>query len=608
MTSETSEDDDFLPGPEGEVQELLPGYWVDPETGAWCSLPWPTDPDEKQRLAEHSLGPLLIRWAENRLSDEEFDEFGPGLIDYQTGAEWRFTPGQKRFLILWYHYNENGRFYYRSGIKRGAKGTGKDPIAAAHGDIELCGPSQLVWTQEKGWHGVPHRMPLVQVASNSEAQSKDTLRIANAMWSREARAWHGLDCGETRTILKGRGRFEVLTASEASSEGDPATFIILNESQHMTQSSGGHKITEVARRNVGKSPEAIQARLVEYTNAHQMGSDSTSERSFVGWQQQTSGQYRNLKKDILYDSIEADPNLSIYKKADLELAIKQAYSDAPWSDHERLFDEVRDPRTSAAEAIRFYLNGLAAREDAWIDPRNWDALARPDIVLAEKERIAMFLDCSKSSDATGLVAVRISDGHVITLGVWQAPKGGRGKHWLAPREEVDAKVREAFDRYKVMWFGVDPSPATDDETEALYWATPIDRWHRDFHRRLPLWATPGATIGHSVKFDMRMSQRGARERLQAFTAMAEQCAQWIDEDHSITHDGDSALRLHVHQARKRGNEWGSSLGKESRDSKKHVDLAVCMVGAQLGRRLVLNNPKIRTGTSGRTSRREAVVL
>jgi hypothetical protein len=606
---------------EQQRAELPPGYRIDDRTGAWTSLPWPADDARKRHIMANSLGPLVINWAEGQLQGRQpelFERFGPGLIDYKTGEPWRFTPGQRRFLMLWYWYeldaDGQARYVYRRGVKRGSKGSGKDPMAAAHGNIELAGPSHLVWDEEiKGWTGIQHRMPLVQIASNSEAQSKDTLFIANAMWSNEAREWHQLDCGATRTVLQGRGKFEVLTASEASSEGDPATFIILNESHHMTQTSGGHRVTAVARRNVGKSPKDLQARLCEYTNAHAMGMDSTAQRSFESWQKQVSGQFPNLKADILYDSIEADPNLSIYSTEELRTALAQAYSDAPWHDPERLEGEVLDPDTSAGDSIRFYLNGLAVREDAWVDPRNWDTLVRTDKVLADRERIAMFLDCSKSSDATGLVAVRISDGHVVTLGIWQAPKGGRGKDWLAPRHEVDAKVREAFDRYRVIWFGVDPSPATDDETEALYWKPTIDGWHRDFHRRLSrqgLWATPGATIGHSVLFDMRTSQRGARERLQAFTEMAEQVAQWIDEDRAITHDGDPALRLHVHNARKRRNQWGWSLGKESRDSKKHVDLAVCMVGAQLGRRLVLNNTKIRTGTSegGRSTRgREAYV-
>ena len=450
--------------------EAPPGYWTDPATGAWCTLPWPDDPDEKQRLAEASLGPLLIRWAEGRLSGDEFDLYGPGLVDYQTGLPWRFTPGQKRFLILWYHFDGRGRFVYRSGVKRGAKGTGKDPFGAALCNLELVGPSQL--SQSDGWCGVPHRMPLVQVASNSEAQSKDVLRVANAMWSRDARSWHGLDCGETRTILKGRGRLEVLTASESSSEGDPATFIMLNESHHMTASSGGHRVTEVARRNVGKSPATLQARLCEFTNAHAMGSDSTAQRSFEAWQKQISR--KGFKQDILYDSIEADPNLNIVVPVELDAALRQSYSDAECADLERLADEVRDPRTSVAESIRFYLNGLAVREDAWIDPRRWDALAMVDTV-PDGERIAMSLDCSKSQDSTGLVGVRLSDGYTFVVGFWQPQRGARGKTWLAPRHEVDAAVREAFDRYKVMWFGVDPSPAVDDDTEHLYWADVIDR-------------------------------------------------------------------------------------------------------------------------------------
>ncbi|QAY17605.1 terminase large subunit [Gordonia phage Marteena] len=580
--------------------QLPPGYWVDPESGAWCSIPWPTDPAERQRIAESSLGPLIIRWAENRLTDDEFEEYGPGLIHYQTGEPWRFTRGQKRFLVLWYHYTPQGRFVFRSGVKRGAKGTGKDPFGGAHCNIELAGPSQLVSDGADGWAGVAHRMPLVQISSNSEEQSKDMLRVANAMWSNDAREWHDLDCGETRTILKGRGRLEVLTASEASSEGDPATFIALNESHHMTESSGGHRVTAVARRNVGKSPKTLQARLCEYTNAHTQGSDSTAERSYESWQDQVSGRFKNMRKDILYDSIEADPNLDMTKLPELRKSLVQAYSDAPWADLDRLEAEILDSRTSVAETIRFYFNGLGAAEDAWVDPGKFDTLSRPAAVVADGDQIAMFLDCSKSEDATGLVGCRLIDGHVFVLGLWQRPRGDRGKGWLAPRHEVDAKVRETFTRYRVEWFGVDPSPARDDEDEALYWAELIDQWHRDFGRKLKVWATPGANIGHAVKFDMRLSQRGAVDRNRAFTEMSELVIEWVDErppdaPPSFTHDGDAGLRLHTQHAKRRPNQWGVSLGKESRDSKKLVDLAVCMVGALMGRRIVLNSNKVRVG-------------
>lgn len=577
------------------TSEILPGYRVDPLTGAWLTIPWPGDRDRKSAVIASSLGPDLIAWAEGR-TDE------PGLTDYLTGKPWRFTAGQKRFLILWYAFDENGRWLYRSGLKRGAKGTGKDPFGGAMCDIELVGRSQLLWDEDlERFVGIRHLLPLVQIAANSEAQAKDMLRVANAMFGREARDYYQIDCGETRTILKDGGRLELLTASEKSSEGDAATFIALNESHHMTESSGGHRIAEVARRNVGKSPAALQARLCEFTNAHRMGTDSVAERTFNAWQFQV--QNGRVKQDILYDSIEADPATRLHVPEELAAALAAAYSDAPWADLERLADEVMDQRTSPGDSIRFYLNGLAAAEDAWVDPRAFDALADMDMSLVDGDQIAMFLDCSKSEDATGLVASRLSDGAVFVLGVWQKPHGDRGKTWLAPREEVDAIVRQSFSRYRVEWFGVDPSPATDDQTEALYWKSAIDDWHRDFRSKLKIWATPGAG-GNSVLFDMRTSQRGGVLRNQLFTEVAMLTAREIDEDGAFHHDGNPALRSHTHNAKRRPNQWGFSLGKASRDSHQLVDLAVCMVGARLGRGVALNSGKVRT--SARTKRRVVV--
>jgi len=571
--------------------ELPPGYYLDRwcGTGAWCTLPWP----ERLEDLPPSIGPQIIAWAEWR-SYELTGE--PGLIHYQTGEEWRFTPGQRRFLHLWYAYDpKTGRWLYRRGVKRGAKGTGKDPFAAAMCNCELIGPAQLVYRQGR-WVGQRHRMPLVQVASNSEAQSKDVLRVANAMLPQETREFYAIDCGETRTILKdtGGGRMEILTASEKTAEGDPATFIALNESHHMTESSGGHKIAAVARRNVGKSPAALQARLCEFTNAHVPGNDSEGERSYEAWQAQVSG--RAKRRDILYDSIEAPPSTDLYDDASRLAGLRAAYMDAPWADLERTSDEVLDPSTPVADSIRFYLNGLAVSEDSWVDPRKFDDLARPDLVVADRDQIAMFLDCSKSTDATGLVACRLSDGHVFVLGVWQRPHGERGKGWLAPRHEVDAVGRAAFDRYRVEWVGADPSPARDDEDESLYWMEMLDGWHRDWHKRLKVWATPGR---HSVLYDMRIKTPGGVIRNQQFTRAAMQTAADIDEHGTLTHDGDPALRMHVHNARRRTNPWGVSLGKVTRDSNRLVDLAVCMVGARMGRRIALNSGKVRQKRTGK---------
>lgn len=567
------------------VAELMPGYSVDPATGAWTTLPWPGDPsspythEDRVDKLPPSLGPHIILWGQR------------WLLDPSTGRPWRYTPGQKRFLHLWYAIDpETGRKLYRSGAKRGAKGTGKDPLAAAMAITEFCGPVQFAYYKDGATVGKPLRMPLVQIAANSLDQAGDVLRVANAMMSPELKSTYGIDAGLTRTIRTGGGRIELLTASEKSSEGDPATAIFLNETHHWTHTSGGQKVAAVARRNVGKSPADIQARIVEFTNAHAPGTDSVAEGTFNEWvaQQRRPVEYR----DLLYDSVEAAPTLDASNPDDIMRGLQQAYMDAPWADLERIAAEMLDTRTPVADSIRFYFNGLAAAEDVWVDPRAFDELARPDTIVEEGEKIAMFLDCSKSGDATTLSACRLSDGHVMSLGGWRKPHGHRGKDWLAPREEVDAVVREAFEFYDVQWFGVDPSPATDEETEHLYWMPLIDRWHQDFQRHLKVWATPGAG-GHSVLFDMRMSTSGAVRRNRQFTEAAMQTQVDIEEEKTLTHDGDPMLRLHVHNARRRPNQWGISLGKINRSSDKLVDYAVTMVGARMGRQIALRSPKVK---------------
>lgn len=570
---------------------LVPGYRIDPETGAWATLPWPGDPTlpmtHPDRLAvlPPSLGPQIIGWAEY------------WLVHHLTGEPWRYTLGQKRFLHLWYAVvPETGRWVYRSGVKRGAKGTGKDPCQATVALAELCGPVEFAGFTEDGQPiGRPRRLAKVQLSANSIGQAKEVLEVANQMISPALKRKLNIDIGITRTLIpSSSSKIEVITASEASNEGAPVTASLINESHHMTESNGGSKTAATARRNVAKSPKFIQARSLEFTNAHEMGAGSVAEQSYEAWQEQVAG--LTPYQDILYDSLEADPRLNITDPVQLRRGMEQAYSDSPWADIDGLLAEAMDKRTSPADTVRFYLNGLAANEEAWVDPGKFDSLSRPDIIVDEGEKVAMFLDCSKSTDATTLSACRLSDGHVISLGGWKRPPGARGDDWLAPREVVDAVVREAMEFYQVVWFGVDPSPATDDETEALYWRPMIDQWHRDFARKLKVWATPG-TGGHSVLFDMRMSQPGAVGRNRQFTEAAMQTAVDIDEEGTLTHDGDPMLRNHVHNARRRPNQWGVGLGKVNRSSSKLVDYAVTMVGARMGRQLALRNTKVSASKS-----------
>lgn len=564
------------------AEELLPGYFVDPLTGAWLTLPvFPVG-------VIPTIGYDVVRWVEG------------WMRNHISGEPWRYRPGQVNFALWWYSLAGPGpvpRWLYRSGVRRGAKGTGKDPLMATLAAAELCGPTMPVWDGSR-WRGVQHPFALVQIGANSEGQAKDVLMVLNAMVDAEMATEYGFDKGILRTQIANGSRVELLTNSERSAEGDPATAVFLNETHHMTPTNGGDRLAAVGRRNAGKSPGGM-ARVLEMTNTHMPGEDSVAEQSYDAWQAQVAG--RTKRVDILYDSCEAPPHLRVEDEEQLMAGLRAAYRDSPWSDLERLASEVMDPRTPLADSIRFYFSSLPTAETDWADPRKFDTLAKPDLVVEDGEGIALFLDCSKSGDATTLVGCRMSDGHVMALGCWQRPHGDRGRGWLAPRAEVDARVRELFARYDVWWFGVDPSPAQDDEAETSYWEPLIDQWHRDFREKVLLWATPGESRGSSVMFDMRQSKPGGRERLREFTLVAEQTVQAIEDGKGLTWDGDPVMRSHVHNARRRPNQYGVGLGKRSRDSHKLVDYAVSMVGARLGRRQVLNSGKSRRRRSGRAS-------
>ena len=63
----------------------------------------------------------------------------------------------------------------------------------------------------------------------------------------------------------------------------------------------------------------------------------------------------------------------------------------------------------------------------------------------------------------------------------------------------------------------------------------------------------------------------------------------------FTWDGDVRLRTHMLNTKRVPTKFGMSLGKNNRESNKKIDLAVCLVGARMVRRLYLLNRKKKRG-------------
>ena len=314
-------------------------------------------------------------------------------------------------------------------------------------------------------------------------------------------------------------------------------------------------------RNLAKSG----SRMLETSNAWEPGVDSVAESTWDAWVAQQEGRTRGSGR-ILYDAVIAPPDTDLADETSLMAALEYVYADCPWVDLQVIRDRIWDPRTRPDVARRFYLNQPTASYDAWVTPQAWAALTAADVTVADGDEVVLFFDGSKSRDATALVACRVSDGHVFTVGVWEPDRDSE-----VSAIDVDAAVAWAFDRWTVAGFFADVR-----EWESFAKVS----WPQQYGDQLAVHAVAsGARDPQPIAWDMRV-------HVAEFTKAAELCEAEI-VDRLFTHDGDSRVARHVANARRRPNRHGVSIGKESKDSPRKIDAAVCVVGARMVRRLVV---------------------
>lgn len=516
-----------------------------------------------------TLGFDVIRWIHRYLLQPDGDN---------AGEPFRLTREQKVFLLWFYAVDDQGRFTYRRGVLRRAKGWGKSPFVGAICLAELCGPVRFGGWRENGQpFGVEHPFPWVAVAGVSETQTENTLAAIRAMVEDSVLVDEiGLDVGLTRIFKPGGGKLVPITASSSTQEGARPTFAVMDETHHWTESNGGSKLARVIRRNLAKSRDGA-ARSLETTNAHEPGQESVAEGSYLAWRATVEG--RSRKGGLLYDTVEAPAAVDLADEEALLEALRCTYGDATWIDFERLLGEIYDPDTPPEESRRFYLNQIVAAADAWITPGEWEAnyaeLLDP---LKAGETITLGFDGSLTDDSTALVAVRVSDGAPFLLGIWEKPDGALGKGWEVDKDDVRGHVGHAFEQYDVVAFFAD----------VAYWETDVDAWREEYGERLLV----KAVSRHSIAWDMRSKQQDTVRSVEALHRAI--------TDGEIPHDGDSRLTRHVLNARRRPNRHGVSFGKSTRESTDKVDALAALVLARMARTRVLGEGvlKKRRGRTG----------
>lgn len=533
---------------------------------------WQTDAAGHWVLPELTLGWHMLGWCGIRLR-------GP------DGGEQQFTLEQARFLLWYYAVDESGRWLQSNAVLQRLKGWGKDPVAAAIAAFSAFGPSMVDRVDPDGTvRGVHNPAAWVQVVAVSQEQTKNTLKLFPTILPRETIDRYGIQIGRLNVWgLGDTAQIEAITSSPLAVEGGRPTQVIRGETQNWNASNQGHELAGAIDGNVAKSRRG-SARILDICNAYRPGEDSVGERTRDAW---VNARAAGIDIGLLYDSLEAPPDAPLTLEA-APAVLEAIRGDAYWLDtgaDGEILKSIARTTNSPSESRRKWYNQVVATADAWVTPQAFDSQARPDTVVADGDDVVLFFDGSKSDDATGIVGCRLSDGFVFTVGVWERPPGRES--WQVDREDVDLRMIETVERFNVVGLWADPSDARDDETGERFWEDLLDRWARRWGAGFALPAVKVGDSAHPIIWDMRSP---AHQR--QFVEAAERAMTDI-LDGRFPHDGHKKLAQHVANARRRPSRFGVSLGKEHRESRRKVDLAVCAVGARMMWRLWLSVPKKR---------------
>lgn len=541
-------------------------------------MPWrPSEPGEVP-----TLGWLAIDWIAGFLAAPDRADYEPFLLYAE----------QEDFVLRWYELHPvTGRRRRRRAVLSRSRGWGKSPLLAALACVEALGPVVPDGWDADGqpvgrpWSTV--RTPLVQVAAVSEAQTKNTWSPLLEMLRGPALdEFPGLEPLDTFVNLP-RGRIEPITSSARTVKGNRPVFVVLDQTEEWVKSNGGLKLAETIRINAAK----VGGSTVESPNAFTPGEESVAEHSALYWAKIREGKARD--DGLFYDHREAPPDTDLGDRESLVAGLRVAYGDSSGHldgcvIHERpcppghvdldvLVATVWDPDIGEQKSRADFLNQITHAADAWVSQPEWAACADPAKVVADGDQVVLGFDGSRQrrgavTDATALVACRVEDGHMWTVGVWEQPDGPAGVEWRVPELEVDAAVRSAFARWNVVGFFADPA----------LWESYIAGWEAEFGRQLKV----KATRQRPIEWWMRDSRAApAAEALHSAVV-----------DRQMSHDGGFTLTRHVLAAVRKPTTWGVSIRKEHPSSSRKIDAAVAAVLAWECRlQAVAKVPRKRTG-------------
>ncbi|MDN4174723.1 hypothetical protein QWY28_17310 [Nocardioides sp. SOB77] len=511
-----------------------------------------------------------------------------------AGQPLDLTPEQAQFILNFYRVDPTfrgpaitGRSMVNARLTNRAiycrpKGHGKSPILGALGIVEALGDVIL-----DGWdaNGEPVARPWtslgfkakVQVLATSEDQTANTwdpilemIRGSDALIDD-----YQLDPMETFVAFP-RGRLEYATSAGDSREGGRPVFGVLDQTESWRASNGGVKLAAAVRRNLTKT----QGSSIESPNAYTPGDGSVAEKSFAAYelqQKRAKNPKSRAKATILLDHRAAPEDTDIYDEKSLKAGLALAYGDSAdinggWVNLDRVVEDFWDPDSTVEDSRRYFLNQITHRADSWLSELELGPTKDTSKVVADGEMITLGFDGARGrkkgvTDATALIACRVSDGHIFEpfpgRSVWeQPPDHPRNTVWSPPAAQIETAVEEAFKRWKVVGFYADPA----------MWESYIAKWEARWGAKLLV----KASRQHPIEWWMTGQRSGAKiAALKSFKDAV--------EDQELTWDGSLFLHSHFINARMvpKGNGW--DIDKKHPDAAEKIDAAIAAVLAWTAR-------------------------
>lgn len=292
-----------------------------------------------------------------------------------------------------------------------------------------------------------------------------------------------------------------------------------------------------------------------------------------------------LETGLLYDHREAPGATDMVDRESLEYGLRVAYGDASahpdgcvihdppcepgWVDLETLIQSMWDADADEIESRADFLNQITQASDAWVSSVDWSAREysvqepKPTPPIRPGEAVTLGFDGSRGRakgkpDATALIGVRVHDGHVFQLGIWEADDNRKEwATWQPKIPEIEAAIADAFKRYKVVAFYADPGRD---------WRSHINKWEAKYARNVPI----KASRDHPFEWWMTGGRATMVEK-----AIEDMESAIVNGD--MTHDGSYGLTRHVLNAKRRMSNRKLALGKDHPSSPRKIDAAVAMV-------------------------------